>query len=142
MGLKAVSTRRQGGTPGNLTKIPTWLEFPVSHTDLQAAATSNNITLYSLPAKGIIGGCEIVVTTPFAGTGISTYQLSVGIAGTLEKYHALYESTVAGEDLSDVAGSESESGATAIKIQGVADANLDQSTAGEATIRLLLSKGG
>jgi hypothetical protein len=64
------------------------LPFPIRGTtvditfsDLSAAALTNSILLYSLPAAGIIIGTRLKAGVIFSGPAITSYFLSLGVAG-------------------------------------------------------------
>lgn len=120
--------------------LPTWTKYTVTYTQLAAAALTNDIALFSLPAKTLIHKVVIKQTTAFAGT--TTYTLSVGIVGTLEKYLAAYDvkaavaaTTFGASAVTVNATLESFGGATSIRVAAVAtNENLNQASAGVADI--------
>jgi hypothetical protein len=107
-------------TESRVAAGPTWTKYTVGHAALQAAATSNNITLFTLPAAGIIHEVKVKHSTAFSGGAIASYTVKVGITGTLGKYLAAFD-----------------------EIEAVSTgANLDQSTAGSVDIWVLTSAAG
>ena len=60
-------------------------------TAFSAAATTEDIELYALPAGVSILAVKVKSTTAFSGGTSSAYTLSVGIVGTLAKYHSAYD---------------------------------------------------
>lgn len=124
-----------------------WLKFSVSHTQFQTAGTTNNITLFSLPAKTLILKTVIKQSASFTGGAISAYTLSVGITGTLAKYLAAFDvfqapgATVFAASSTSIAQTlENFEASTAIKIAATSTmANLNASTAGAADIYVLTS---
>lgn len=121
---------------------PSVTKYTVSHTALQAAATSNDIALFSLPAGGVIQEVKIKHSVIFAGTGITDYKLSVGIVGNLTKYASAFDvdTAVSGTNfqLSGTLGSENHGAATSIRLAATsAGANLDQSTGGTVDVWVL-----
>lgn len=119
-----------------------WKKYTISHTALQAAALSNDIELFSLPAFGAIHNVIIKHSTAFSGTGITAYTLSVGISGNLTKYASafdVFQATGAGVgQSSSVFDFESMSGATSIRLSATSTgANLDQSAAGSVDVYVL-----
>lgn len=136
-----------GGTSpviGTLGAFPQWFKVQVSHTQLQAAALTNNIELYSLPLGGVIHAVHLKQSTAFAGTGITGYTVSVGIAGQAERFASLYDVKAAvaatTKQISNVVDSPDNGSATSIKLFAVSvGANLSSSTAGILEIGLLLS---
>jgi len=123
--------------------VPRWKKFTVTHEDLQAAALTNDIELFILPAGGIIQGVMMKHSEAFAGTGITDYDISVGIVGTLAKYAAAFDVDQAIGDtvfsLTTTAGAETFAAAgTSIRVAATSvGANLDQSTAGSLDIWVL-----
>lgn len=126
--------------------LPVWKKFTVTHTALQAAALTNDIELHSLVALGVVHSVVIKPTVQFAGTGITGYVVSVGLAAALNKYtldfnvkqavgDAVFEASSPGVSPEDFGS------ATSIRIAATSvGANLDQSTAGSVDVWLLLSK--
>lgn len=144
-----VSAAMASGTPAS--SYPTWSSaISKSHTDLQTANTDNNIEIYSLPAKGVVHGVVMKTTTAFAGTGILTYTLQVGITGNTSKYISSAYDAMAAVSNTNFAVSdngmstplprpENFGAATSVRLRAVsAGANLDQSTAGAVDIYLLI----
>jgi hypothetical protein len=127
--------------------LGTWDKYTVSYSQFSTAGTSNNFTLFTLPAKTLIHKVIIKPTTAFSGGAISAYTLSVGIAGTLAKYIAAFDvfqavaATTFGASATDIAVTlESFSAGVAIKVAAVStSANLSAATAGAADIYVLTS---
>jgi hypothetical protein len=121
-----------------------WLKFTVSHTALQAAALTNDIALYSLPAGGNLHGVKMKASTAFAGTAISGYSCSVGLSGDTQRYASNFDvlAAVAATNflISDVTDSRDNGSSVSIRIAAVSvGANLNQSTQGVVQVGLLLS---
>lgn len=137
-----------GGTPTNPTVIPTWMKFSFTHLDLQAASLTNDFEIYSAPARVIILGAVLKHTVQFVGTGITDYKVSVGLTGDLARYLSLFDVDTVPSDTKPAgyaeAGFEDQLGfgaATSIRVAAVATgANLDQSTAGEGRLWLLIAR--
>lgn len=136
-------TEAHGGTSAtalSAATLPTWTKYNVVHTALQAAAVTNDIELFSLPAKTLIHKVVIKPSIAFAGT--TTYTLSVGIVASLQKYIAVYDvklavaATTFGIAAVTVNGTlESFGGATSIRLSAVSTVqNLDQSSAGAVDV--------
>lgn len=119
-----------------------WIKVTKTFSDFSAAAVTNNITIYSLPAKGVIHNVQLVPTVAFSGGLIATYTISVGIAGTLAKY-AVATNVFTGFSLPAISvlpGIESISGATDIKSSAISTVgNLNAAVAGSVDIYLLVS---
>lgn len=133
------------GQPQAALVTPIWRKYTVTKTQLAAAATTNNITLFTLPAGGIIEAVKIKHSASFTGGSISAYTISVGITGTLAKYAAAYDVFAAPSatamQLSTTVGTESHTAATAIKVAATSTgANLSAATAGSVDIWVKVSQ--
>lgn len=125
--------------------LPKWTKYTVAHTALQAAATTNDVELFSLAAQEIIHAVAIKHSEAFAGGSISAYTVSVGIAGEADRYADAYDvfQAVAATTF-DVNGPglslENFGAATSVRVFAVATGDdLDQSTAGSVDIWVLAS---
>lgn len=74
--------------PTTSRTVARWVKITKTYADFAAAGLTNDIEIYSLPAKGVIHAVQINPTTTFSGGLISAYTLSVGIATNLVKYQA------------------------------------------------------
>lgn len=120
-----------------------------THTQLQAAALTNDIEIYSLAANQVLLGSIIKSTTAFAGSGITAYDLTLGITGDLDKFALSYNALAAVADSNhqftwnpkiESFASDGNS-ATSVRLGATAvGANLDQSTDGEVEIYLFLTE--
>lgn len=125
--------------------VPGWQKFSVSHVDFQDAALVKDISLYSLPAAGLIHGVKLKTSEAFAGVGITDYSLSLGFVGALDDLLIDYSVTPAVANdtfaIAQTFDSRNHGAAVDVRIRATATgANLDQSTAGEADIWLLISR--
>jgi hypothetical protein len=125
--------------------FPVWLKFTVTHTQLQAAALTNNIEVFSLPIAGVIHATKIKHSVIFTGTGITDYKVSLGLAADLTKYGSLFDVDTAvtstNFQMTQVLDSQDNGGVTSVKIAAQsAGANLNQSTGGTVEIGLLVSR--
>lgn len=69
-----------GGAGGGF--VPAWLSpIAISHTQFQTAGLTNSITVYTLPAGGVIHGVKLKHSVTFDGPAITEYWLSLGFAG-------------------------------------------------------------
>jgi hypothetical protein len=132
----------------NVTSTLTWTKYTKTYANFSAAATTNDIELFSLPAGGVIHAVKIKHSTAFAGTSITAYTISVGITGTLAKYATAYNvfQAVAPATFQIGAvpsiGIGSENHTTAVSIRAAATstgANLSAATAGVVEIWVLTS---
>jgi hypothetical protein len=110
---------------------------------IAAAATSNDVEIYSLPLEGVVFGAALVIDTPFTGGGLAVYQLSVGITGVLAKYVAstnaqiLTQAENNGSAISSRPLVESYASATSVRLAATCGgANLNAATAGSARVYL------
>lgn len=132
------------GTVSSPSNTPVWTKYTISHTSLQAGATSNDIELVNLPQKTMIHQVVLKHSTAFAGTSITAYTVSVGIASNFTKYTSAFDVF---QSVSNTARSitqsedvESFTGATSIRIQAISTgANLSASTAGSVDVWVLSS---
>jgi len=89
-----------GGTPAFPSSIPTW--FPCFAFDFSLftgfAALVGDVAIYSLPAGCTIEGAVIKTSTAFAGAGITSLKLSVGLVGDLARYLSPYDAFAAVSD--------------------------------------------
>lgn len=120
--------------------LPTsWTKYTVTNTDLSAASLTNDIELFSLPAKSVISGVVISQSASFTGTGITAYTVSVGVSGNLAKYASAFDVFQAPgdqvEQTSMVMDMENKNAASSIRIAATSvGANLDQASTGSVDI--------
>ena len=115
-----------------------WHKYTKTFSDLSAASPTNNITLFSLPAGGLIHMVKIKHSVAFSGGGLTTYTISLGITGTLDKYASAFDVFQAAAattfQISEIVGSESHTAATDIKIAAAASGNLNLAAAGSVDV--------
>lgn len=109
-----------------------------------AAATTNSIQIFSLPAAAIIHGIKIQHTAAFSGGSISAYTIAVGDSVTPTLYASAFNVHQAPGasvyQLSSDFGGESMVAATSIYATATSTgANLSAATAGAVSIWALLS---
>jgi hypothetical protein len=73
-----------GGSSG--TNTPSCTKYTVAYSALTAAATTQDVALFALPARGKITGLTIKEGTRFVGTGITALTVSLGRTGTETEY--------------------------------------------------------
>lgn len=130
--------------PPTPTVTPTWFCTAITHTQLQAAALTNTITVYTLPIRGVVEAVVVEPTTVFIGTGITSYKVAVGLAGEHDRYTSWFDvDTVLSAtqfQIANVLDAQSTGGTTAVTISALSvGANLNQSTSGVLQVCLLLS---
>lgn len=132
-------------TMAGASASPTWVKYTFAYTALSAAATSNAVTIDSLPAGGVIHAIKIKHSTAFAGTGITAYTIGVGTGGstTLTSDYNVFQ-TVASNTFymadTTLATYDNTSTTTIQVIAKSTGANLSSATAGSVDIWLLVSK--
>jgi hypothetical protein len=124
--------------------VPRWVSATKTYTNLAAAATTNGIEVYSLPAGYCIHAVKIKHSTAFTGGAISAYTVQVGTSGTTDKYAGAFNVFQAAGDttfqVSEAFGTENHGSATSILLTATSTgANLDQAAAGSVTVWLLVS---
>jgi len=119
--------------------VPKIVKYTVGYAALAAAATTNNITLATIPAKAFVRSVVIKHSTSFSGGSISAYTVSVGITGNLTKYAGAFNvyqatgSTVF--QLATTQGIETFGAATDLKIAATSTgANLNVASAGSVDV--------
>jgi hypothetical protein len=122
-----------------------WTKYNILESDFTAAAALETITLFSLPAMGIIHAVLIKHSTAFTGGTVADFTLEVGIAGTLNKYAAAYDVFPAVGNtvfqLSTTVGMENAGAATNIELTArCATDDVADATAGVADIWVLTSE--
>lgn len=132
------------GQPRATLASPIWRKYTVGFADLATAATTNNITLVTLPIGAVVHAVKQKHSTAFAGGAISAYTTSVGITGNLTKYAAAFNVfqavSATAQQITATAGTESHTAAVALKIAATStDANLDAATAGSVDVWVLMS---
>jgi hypothetical protein len=121
-----------------LLSVPYWTKYTKTYTDLSTAGLTNDIELFSLPAKTVIHKTVVKHSVAFSGSTIASYTISVGIAGTLAKFIAAFDvfQAVAATTFSSAATTINQSpenftSAVSVRIAAVAvGANLSAATAG------------
>lgn len=134
-----------GGFGGGGAAVVQAYKFTFTHVQFQAAALANNIEAFSLQPKYVLHGMILRPTTQFAGTGITDYKISVGLALDLERYVLLFDVDTAPSNTNHAEGGPifempNFGAATSIKIAALAaGANLNQSTAGVVDLYVYMS---
>lgn len=116
-----------------------WHTYQATYSDLAAAATSNDIELFSLPAGGVIHDLIVTHSTAFAGGSLSAYNVSVGVSGELDKYALAYDvfQAVGNQvaDSSNALGIENKVSSTSIRLAATSvGANLNSATQGVVVV--------
>lgn len=132
---------------GGGASVPAWLApINISHTQFQTAGLTNSVTVYSLPAGGIIHGVKFKHSVTFDGPAITEYWLSLGFAGETQALLIEYdaESTPVANDnfaISQVFDSRNHVAATnVIMTARSVGNNLNTSQQGTGQLWLLVSQ--
>jgi hypothetical protein len=115
------------------------------YADFTAAGTTINIEALNLYPAGILHGIKVKHSVIFAGSGLSTCTLSLGIAGNLTKFTTAFSlaSAVSSTNyqLTQLFASEDHVSSTSIRAaMTVAGLDLNQLTGGSVDIWLYYSK--
>jgi hypothetical protein len=130
--------------PSSGNSGPSWTKYTVSESAFTAAATSEDIELFSLAAKGVIHAVVIKHTTAFSGGSLTGFTLSVGISGNLTKHASAFDVFQAtGNTISQTSNTvdvEDFSSAVSIRLAAVSTgANVSAATAGSVDVYVLTS---
>lgn len=147
--IEQVSAAMLGGTTVTYAgSVPKWYKLTVSESAFTAGAASESVTLFSLPARGVIHGFYMKHSTAFSGGGIADYTLEIGISGDTVKYMTAFDVFQA---VADTAAARS-GPATALELEAhtaatnilltarCASGNVSAATAGSVDIWVLVSK--
>lgn len=142
--IKGIVNKIFTSIPPNYASMPVWVKVTKTYSDFSAAALTNNISIYTLPAKGYIHDVKIVPTTAFSGGTIATYTLSVGIASSLAKYavatNVFTGNTTVNTIHTPLVSPESLSATTDIRAAATSTVgNLNAATTGVVNIYILVS---
>lgn len=131
---------------GGVVEVVESQKINVVHTSFQVAARENDISLYTLEAGAIMIGCRLIPVTAFGGGLIGEYYLQIGVSGKLGDILNLYriDNVTPGNTTyaeSFVFQSFNYGATTDLRIDALAvDADLDDSTQGEANVELFYLK--
>jgi hypothetical protein len=125
--------------------IPIWVKFTVGFAAFSTAGLANTITLFNLPAAGVVHAIRIKHSTLFGGGTIASYTVSVGISGNHTKYAAAFDVHQAVADtafqLSTTVGQESSANIVAITATATSTVgNLNAATGGSVDVWALISR--
>lgn len=119
---------------------PGWVKYTIGFAQLQTAAVTNAVAIFTLPAGGYIQRVVMNVTTPFVGT--TTITGSVGRAGSVARYVAVSNLAVAGVSLDGITAPlfESIGSPTVINLNAISTIdNLSLLSAGSVDVYFLVS---
>jgi hypothetical protein len=130
---------------GAISPTLKWTKYSVAESDFTATAANESLTLFSLPALGVIHGVIIKHSTPFTGGAAADFTLEVGISGTETKYAGAFDVFQAAGNtvfqISSTVGMENYGAATNILVTGrCATDDVADVTAGAAEIWVLTSE--
>lgn len=139
-----------GGTP-TLDAIGRWFKVVVSALDFTAAAASESIDLFQLPAGGIVEAVKAKHSAAFAGGTITAYTVEVGSATQTPKYMSPFDvfsaPSATNHRVATSGDEESHSAPTPIKVTAKATGgNVNDATVGTVEIWVkastVLASGG
>lgn len=108
--------------------VPRWEKYSVDASAFTASGTTEDIELFSLPAKGVIENIIIKHDAAFSGSAIVSYTIDIGPSSDFTKYINEFDvfQTVAASSFDAIAyGVEPESFSSAISIRARATASGD-----------------
>lgn len=124
--------------------VPQWTNVTKTYSDFSAAATTKDIEIFSLPAGGVIHGVKIKHSTAFSGGSLTSYTVSVGLAGDLDKYASAFDVFQAASDttfqMSQNFVSENHGAVSSVRAEATGSHNLDTATAGSVTFWIYYSE--
>ena len=88
----------RGTLSGVLSHLPRCQTYSVSESDLTAAAATQDVTLFQLPARGVISGVTTKHSTPFVGGSLTGMTVSVGDSSGTTAYAAAFDIFQAASD--------------------------------------------
>ena len=119
---------------------PRWTKIARTYQDLQTAATTNTITLVTLPIGAVVQAVILDISTAFLGASISAMTASVGISGTPTKYVGTTNVLAAGSANTTTPAVESRSATTAVVLKADSTgANLSALSQGAVNVYVLWS---
>lgn len=122
---------------------PKVLTQTLSYTAFSTAGTQVSVNAFNLPAKAIVQSVHQRVSTVFAGPSITAADFDFGYSGAETRYVTAQTGLTAASVSSFTGWQESTSGTTQTQVRATSGgANLDQLTAGEVVVSLVLSKQG
>lgn len=124
--------------------ISRWIAFPILATDFTAAAFTETITLWTMPAGTKIQNALLVTDIGFVLAGLTGYHIKIGIPGDLNRYANNYNVRLpaAPTNFSFNFGPWLESVGAGVAVQASATSagkHLDLVSIGEATLYLEVS---
>lgn len=130
---------QETGIASNFGNGPEIRQYTITHDDLTAAATTQVITLFTLPKGGVIIGVKIKHSASFTGGGLGSMTVSVGdtVGPTVDAYAAAFNIFQAAADTTMQLTNEFKATthvADAVKANFTGDANVSVATAGSVDI--------
>ena len=126
-----------------LPQNPQYKKVTKTFTNFSAAALTNDIEIYSLPANGVLRVVIQDVATTFSGGTIATYTISVGIAGQLALFAIAFDvkTGVVNTQATDNIYINKTGAAVSIRAAAITTvANLDAATQGAINFHLEISQ--
>lgn len=143
MATRTLYDAQWSGTVSYHSPPARWVKVTKTYADLSAAALTNDIEVFSLPAGWAVHTAFFKTSAAFTGGAIAAYTLSVGPTGSLLKYVAAFDAlqaignTVAPVSVLTIPVVENWGAATSIRLSAISTvANLSAATAGSVDVYL------
>lgn len=116
-----------------------WVEYIFPYSAFSTAALTNSLAVTSVTGR-VISQVEVKHSTAFVGTGVTAVSARIGIAGEQDRYSTDFDivSAVAPDNFKRTILNLQEDAAIIITLESEG-ANLDQLSAGDVVVRLLLT---
>lgn len=130
---------------GNTSATSKWVKYTVTYTQFSTAALTNTITLFNLPAGGVVQGVKIKHSVTFNSLNNDTATMSVGLFGdSVSRYASVFDvyqdvGPTAFQTSNNFDSQDSGSPTTITVTLTIDNDNLDQLTQGSADIWVLSS---
>lgn len=129
---------------GTSTATPTWTRTTLTFSSFSAAALTNDISLVVLPAKTMLHQVVLKHSAPMAGSGLTSYTVSVGLATNFTAYTQPFDVKQAvsqtGRSITQVDDVPNFGSTQDVRIQAVSTGtNLNNVTSGTLDVWLLTS---
>jgi hypothetical protein len=118
-------------------------KYTIDYSDFTAAALTEDIELFSMPAKGMIKYVLISHNTKFDGPSCTLCKANVGLSGDLKKYSSDFDAFSTPADgnyqMVEIFDYPSKISSTSVRVSIESDVNLNTLTQGQLEIHVMWS---